>query len=67
MLEVPGSVPSQGPHHTKNVLKMVSVVPLFNTQHLKESTGSVQRIKIGQKNLMDKIRDGNPWKSLWPG
>ena len=33
--EVPGSIPSQGPRHTKDVLKMVPVVPLFNTQHLK--------------------------------
>ena len=31
--EVPGSIPSQGPRHTKDVLKMVPVVPLFSTQH----------------------------------
>ena len=31
--EVPGSIPSQGPRHTKDVIKMVSVVPLFSTQH----------------------------------
>ena len=31
--EVPGSIPSQGPRHTKDVIKMVTVVPLFSTQH----------------------------------
>ena len=31
--EVPGSIPSQGPHHTKDVMKMEPVVPLFSTQH----------------------------------
>ena len=31
--EVPGSIPSQGPRHTKDVMEMVTVVPLFNTQH----------------------------------
>ena len=30
---VPGSIPSQGPRHTKDVIKMVPVVPLFSTQH----------------------------------
>ena len=33
--EVPGSIPSQGPRHTKDVIKMVPVVPLFSTQHWK--------------------------------
>ena len=33
MREVSGSIPSQGPRHTKDVLKMVPVVPLFSTQH----------------------------------
>ena len=28
----PGSIPSQGPHHTKDVIKMVPVVPLFSTK-----------------------------------
>ena len=32
---VPGSIPSQGPRHTKDVKKMVPVVPLFSTQHWK--------------------------------
>ena len=31
--EVPGSIPSQGPRHTKDVIKMVPAVPLFGTQH----------------------------------
>ena len=31
--DVPGSIPSQGPRHTKDVIKMVPVVPLFSTQH----------------------------------
>ena len=35
MREVPGSIPSQGPHHTKDVITMVPVVPLFSTQHRK--------------------------------
>ena len=30
---VPGSIPSQGPRHTKDVKKMVPVVLLFSTQH----------------------------------
>ena len=29
----PGSISSQGPRHTKDVIKMVPVVPLFSTQH----------------------------------
>jgi len=33
--EVPGSIPSQGPHHAKDVIKMVPVVPLFSTEHSK--------------------------------
>ena len=31
--EVPGSIPSQGPRYTKDVIKMVPVVPLFSTRH----------------------------------
>ena len=33
--EVLGSIPSQGQRHTKDVIKMVPVVPLFNTEHSK--------------------------------
>ena len=35
MREVPGSIPCQGPHHTKDIMKMVQVVPLFSTEHSK--------------------------------
>ena len=31
--EVQGSIPSQGPRHTKDVIKMVPAVSLFSTQH----------------------------------
>ena len=31
--EVPGSIPCQGPRHTKDGIKMVPVIPLFSTQH----------------------------------
>ena len=31
--EDPGSIPSQGPRHTKDVIKMVPEVPLFSTEH----------------------------------
>ena len=31
--EVPGSILSQGPRHTKDVINIVPVVPLFSTQH----------------------------------
>ena len=45
--EVPGSIPSQGPRHTKDVIKMVPVVPLFGSQNkTKGNTGSFRRIKI---------------------
>ena len=33
--EVPGSIPSQGPGHTKDVIKLIPVVPLFSTEHSK--------------------------------
>ena len=29
----PGLIPSQGPRHAEDVIKMVPVVPLFSTQH----------------------------------
>ena len=31
--EAPGSILSQGPRHTKYVIKLVPAVPLFDTQH----------------------------------
>ena len=33
--EVSGSIPSQGPRHTKDVIKMVPVVSLFSTEYSK--------------------------------
>ena len=33
--EVLGSIPSQGTRHTKDVIKMVPVVPLFSTEYSK--------------------------------
>ena len=41
--EVPGSIPSQGPPHTKDVIKIVPVVTLK-----RENTGSFSRIKTGK-------------------
>ena len=32
MREVLGSIPSQGPRHTKDVIKMVPAVPLFSNE-----------------------------------
>ena len=44
--EVPGSIPSQGQRHTKDVIKMVPVLPLFSTE---QSKGKIlARIKIGK-------------------
>ena len=34
-LELLTSIPSQGPRYTKDLIKMVPVVPLFSTQHYK--------------------------------
>ena len=36
VLEVPGSIPIQGPRHTEDVIKMVPVVPMFGTQQSKK-------------------------------
>ena len=47
VLEVPGSIPSQGPRHTKVVIKMVPVVPLFSTEHSKGKYW-LSRIKKGK-------------------
>ena len=38
--DVPGSIPSQGPRHTKDATKMVPVYPLLSTEHLEGNTGS---------------------------
>ena len=59
--EVPYSIPSQGLRHTKDVIKMVPVVPLFNTKHSKrENTGSFSRIEIGKKMYWTKSGIENP-------
>ena len=46
--EVPGSIPSQGPRHTKDVIKMVPVVPCLALNNEKGNTGSFSRLKIGK-------------------
>ena len=62
--EVPGSIPSQGPCHTKDVIKWLQVkFPGFAPNIKKGNTGSFWRIKIGQKKGMNKILAGNPLKS----
>ena len=33
VLEVPGSIPRQGPRHTKDIIKMEPVVDLFSTKY----------------------------------
>ena len=65
MREVTGSVPSQGLHHTKDVIKMVPVVPLFGTQYMfkKGKYWLFLKNKDRTKNVMDKIWDRNPSKS----
>ena len=50
MWEVPGSIPSQGPHHTKGFIKMVPVV--WHSRSKREILA-----KIGTKDVMDKIWD----------
>ena len=53
--EVPGSIPSQGPRHTKDVIKMVAVVTLFSTEH---SKGKILALSEDRKiNVMDTIWD----------
>ena len=59
--EVLGSIPSQGPGHTKDVIKMVPAVPLFGTEHLAFLKNEDRTKRT--KNVMDKIWDRNPSKS----
>ena len=59
--EVPGSIPSQGPRHIKDVIKMVAVVSLFSTQHWKGKYWLF--LKNKDKKIMDKIWYRNPSKS----
>ena len=49
--EVPGSIPNQGPRHTKDV----TVVPLFSTQHGKGETLALSQELRYENNVMDKI------------
>ena len=59
MREIPGSIPSQGPRHTNDVIKMVPVVPLFwHSTSKREILALSEEKKIGQK-----ICDTNPSKS----
>ena len=61
--EVPGSIPSQAPRHTKDVIKMVPVVPLFSTQHSKGKILALSQELRLENNVMDKIWYRNPSKS----
>ena len=58
--EVPGSIPSLGPRHTADVIKMVPVVPLFCTEHSKGKILALsqelrQENKCNGQNLGQKI------------
>ena len=58
MREVPGSIPSQGQRHTKDVIKMVPVWPLFSTEYSKgKILAPSQELRIKKINAMDKIWD----------
>ena len=54
-------VPSQGRRHTKDVITMVPVVPLFSTEYRKGNTGSFSIIKIGQKKKWIKSVTTDIW------
>ena len=54
---VPGLIPSQGPRHTKDVIKMVPVVPLFSTEHSKGKYWLFIKNQDRKRNVMDKIWD----------
>ena len=64
MREVPGSIPSQGPRHTKDVIKMVPVVPLFSTEHSKGKLLALSQ----ELNVMDQIWDRKSFEVVghWP-
>ena len=58
-----GSIPSQGPRHTKDVIKMVPVVvPLFSSTLKREILALSQELRSENK-CMDKIWYRNPSKS----
>ena len=63
MRDFPGSIPSQGPRHTKDVIKMVPVVPLFSTEHSKGKILALSQELRSENKVMDKIWDRNPLKS----
>ena len=48
--EVPGSIPSQGPRHTEDVIKMVPLVPLSTEREI--ITGSFS-IQIELRNIFE--------------
>ena len=70
--EVPGSIPSQGPRHTKDKIKRVPVVPLFSTEPKKGKILALSQELREENNVMDKIWDrksfevGGHWP-LWRG
>ena len=57
MREVLGSIPSQGPRHTKDVIKMVPVLALFGIQHWKGKYWLFLKNNDRTKNVIDKICD----------
>ena len=61
--EVPGSIPSQRPRHTKDVIKMVPVVPLLSTQQWRGKILALSQELRWENNDMDKIWDRNLSKS----
>ena len=48
--EVPGSIPSQGPCHSEDVIIMVPVVPLFRTEHSKGKIPQNRQMSNAKKN-----------------
>ena len=62
--EVPDSTSSQGPRHTNYVIKMVPVVPSFNTEH---SKGKILALSQElRKENKKKFEVGGHWR-LWRG
>ena len=52
--EVSGSIHSQGPRHTKDVIKMIPIVSLFSTEH--SNTGSFSRMKKSGIEILQSRR-----------
>ena len=57
VLEVPGSIPSQGPRHTWNIIKIVPVVPLFSTQHKKGNTDSLSDKRKNNNTIFEGLME----------